>query len=1160
MRPGSQAFLASTLALLLISAVVGPDALGLALGLVIGPASIVVVLRSVRRHRPRHPGVWYGLAALGVLFLVAGVVGELISPDHPHPSPADYIDFAAYSVAVATFVTLVAHRNRLADNTSLLEAVILPGGLAVALWNFLTVPNIIDGVFSTEGILLTSAFNLLTLFLCAAIAALVFGPGRREPALYLLSVVGLGALVGDVLASIDESGRGFPGLDHFVLLIPGLAFITSGVAALHPTMTLVTEPTIEPVTPMSRRRMFAISVTAVMAPLFILARLGQNDPWWVTTVTVFIWILTISGIMLRLAGLLRARERIASADRILVAAAEDMMASTTPPAMYRSAIRATTALGAENFDHGRTTILDLTDDEWTIAASDGPVPADAVGTTVLFGADHEPMLNALDGRYAASFEDLAAIDRVGTTAPWATITPLVAADRLRGALLITSSGPLPVHAVATLTALASDLSLALEGVDRAEALHRQRSERRFRSLVENSSDIVTVVDDAGCIEFVTAAITRILGKLEGDVIGRKIEDLVVVEDRARLRASLQLHPSAPISTEIRVLDAAGNARWFDIVASDLRSVPDIAGIVVTARDIHGRKIADERIGRSEARFRSLVQHATDMVALIGEDGTFRYASPSASRVLGYEADELESLELRSVVAERHVYLLGETLGRLESQPGVACGLELDVVTRSGETRTLDVTARDLRHDHAIEGIVVNAHDITDRKQLEQSLRHQALHDGLTGIPNRTLFHDRVEQALAKRASDVAVLVIDLDDFKTVNDGLGHHSGDDLLKVLAYRIRHVVRVGDTAARLGGDEFAILIDDASDRTHACEMADRLLTKIREPFDLSGNEVTVEGSIGIAFSSDLVRPNADMLIRGADAAMYAAKAAGKGRWQLYEESMHLGAVERLHIKTDLAKALGRDEFRLWYQPVIDLDDGHLTGFEALLRWERADIGIVPPNDFIPLAEETGLIIPIGRWVMREALLQLQRWRTALARPDLSMGINVSPRQLSDERLVADVTASIDEADVPANVVIIELTETSRVDEESIEADRLAAIRRLGCHVFADDFGSGYASYAALRRLPFSGVKLDRSLIEGVAHPQARRGRAQVRSMIEMARQLGLEVVAEGIELPEQVQVLRELGCDKGQGYHFARPSPDGGISEDFEQVIQPLDTRAG
>ncbi|MGH9093681.1 MAG: putative bifunctional diguanylate cyclase/phosphodiesterase, partial [Acidimicrobiales bacterium] len=426
--------------------------------------------------------------------------------------------------------------------------------------------------------------------------------------------------------------------------------------------------------------------------------------------------------------------------------------------------------------------------------------------------------------------------------------------------------------------------------------------------------------------------------------------------------------------------------------------------------------------------------------------------------------------------------------------------------------------------------------------LEDGLRYQALHDDLTGLPNRVLLRERVDQALARRAERgraargrlLAVLFIDLDDFKTINDGLGHAAGDDLLRQAAERIRRWCRSEDTAGRLGGDEFAVLIESAATVDEVLRICDRLRVALREPFEVGIRRLTVAASVGVALADTPDPVTSDELLRNADAAMYVAKSRGKDRLEVFEPSMHLHAFNRLELKEDLVGAVARGELRLHYQPLVDLATGATAGYEALVRWQHPTRGLLPPMSFIPLAEEIGTIIPIGWWALETALAQRAAW--AAQGHDVGVGVNVSARQLDTGELVDDLAALLRLIGTPPGRLTIELTESVAVGAEA--ALRLEALRALGVHVAADDFGTGVASYASLQQFPFTSVKIDKSLIDGLTRPG--RGVAQIRSIIQLAHSSDLKVVAEGVEQPEQATLLAELGCDYGQGYLFGRPLP--------------------
>jgi diguanylate cyclase (GGDEF)-like protein len=475
---------------------------------------------------------------------------------------------------------------------------------------------------------------------------------------------------------------------------------------------------------------------------------------------------------------------------------------------------------------------------------------------------------------------------------------------------------------------------------------------------------------------------------------------------------------------------------------------------------------------------------------------------------------------------------GLTRARIGSQPTVlALGVSL-----LGLLSGLLVLVLGRSRSKALRMVHAATHDL---RRSEAQLRHQAFHDGLTGMANRALFGERVEHALRqRRRSDggTAVLLCDLDDFKTVNDSLGHAAGDGLLRQVAQRLEACVRDGDTVARLGGDEFAILLEAPVDEAAARAAADRVLAALEEPVSLEGREVLVGSSIGIALEP-LTGTDGDALVRDADVAMYLAKAEGKGRAAVFRPSMHEEVVARLAMRADLENALTRDEFVLHYQPVYDLQTGAVTGVEALLRWQHPEHGLVMPGDFISLAEETGHIVSIGRVMLRRACEQVSAWhRERPDAPKLRLAFNLSIRQLSDPCLVDDVVTALQQSGLAPELLTLEITESMLMQDLSRSLVQLERLKALGVRLAVDDFGTGYSSLGYLQNLPVDTVKIDRSFIAALASPDA--DPALVRAVVDLATTLGLDTVAEGIEEIAQLDHLRSLACREGQGYHFARP----------------------
>ena len=558
---------------------------------------------------------------------------------------------------------------------------------------------------------------------------------------------------------------------------------------------------------------------------------------------------------------------------------------------------------------------------------------------------------------------------------------------------------------------------------------------------------------------------------------------------------------------------------------------------ITAVRDNMRLYVEQTAKETEARFRSLVQHSSDVFAILDPLGIIRYMSPAAERVFGQSAMKMANRTLAEMVhdADRPAFEAHFSASLMGSQSLGHIGCRM--IRTDGEWMRTETVATNLLSDTNVNGVVLTIRDVTERVTLEEHLRHQALHDPLTGLGNRALFQDRVSHGLARaeRTQDeVAVVFLDLDNFKEINDSLGHAAGDAVLVHTANRLRTCLRDSDTAARFGGDEFAILLEQTRGEGEVMDVAHRISAALARPLQVEGKDVTIQASIGIARAQP--QQSADEVLRNADVAMYHAKARGKSCAVLYESGMHAAVLDRIELQSDLRKAVERHELVLVYQPIVELGTQQIIGAEALVRWQHPYRGMVSPMDFIPLAEETGLIVEIGQWVLETACAEAVKWPVPPGQQPVTITVNLSARQMVDGNFVDVVKRTLANTRLDADRLVLELTESMLVGHNRDTLALLHRIRALGVRLAIDDFGTGYSSLGYLSQYPLDVLKIDRSFVQGMENGP--NGRALASAVVALGRSLKLKVVAEGIERAEQEWDLRNLGCDYGQGYLYSKP----------------------
>ncbi len=545
--------------------------------------------------------------------------------------------------------------------------------------------------------------------------------------------------------------------------------------------------------------------------------------------------------------------------------------------------------------------------------------------------------------------------------------------------------------------------------------------------------------------------------------------------------------------------------------------------------------------QSEAHFRALIQNASDVIVVVNEVGQISYATPSLGRALQRPSDDLVGVQLSDLLHPDDRADLQSALDSAVVRPAKARSVsDWRLHSGEGDYVPFEVLLSNLLDDSSVCGLVLTMRDVSERRAMEENLKYQAFHDDLTGLANRALFQDRLEHALGRmerHGSPLAVVMLDVDDFKIVNDSRGHAAGDEVLKVVAKRLSSCLREGDTVARFGGDEFALLLEDIDAAEQAEQFAVRLVLALSAPLLLDGEPVRVHASAGVVVATKVTSYSQTEILRCADLAMYAAKDRGKGQVVTYHADLHARMLDRLGRRADLERALAAQEFTLVYQPIVALGSGEIVSAEALVRWEHPDRGMVQPSEFIELAEETGLIVELGSWVLDQACAQTRRWADLLPR-GLRVAVNVSGRQLREPGFVLEVLTALERHDVPPELLVIELTETVLARDGSGIPERIQALKDLGLQIAIDDFGTGYSSLAYLQDFPIDILKVDKSFVDGLA--RGPEGGTLARAIVSLGHSLRLAVVAEGIELAVQHSQLDSLGCHYGQGYLFSRPVP--------------------
>ncbi len=976
----------------------------------LGLSSSVAIFVGMRLHRPTARTAWWlfilgqSLFFLGDLYTYS--YPKLLGADVPFPSPGDAVYLTVYPVLMAGLVVLIRRRNPLGDRAGFIDSLILTVGFALLSWVVLIGPNLQLAGLSPIATGVSIAYPLGDIILLAAAIRLAVDSGKRAPAFYLLIASIVCLLVTD---SVYTYALLIDAYHHQVVLDLGWIgyYLLWGAAALHPSMRTLEEPASVPRGRLTPLRLGMLTTACMIAPTIRFAQaIHSLDRLILIVASALMFLLVLA----RMVGLVRQEERSSTRERAVRSAGLALVRASSVDEVHTAALGAVRRLVGDHpsrlvlFDGSRSLRISETVDGVQVSELGVRGAGWLRENTSLHSNLCRPAIDVLED---LDLSFIAALDR------WLlVVSPLWMRDEVRGFLVVSSPTDVSAEVIASLEAIGTQVSLAIEGTTAAAVRFHEEGDARLRSLVADSSDLIVVLDRDGLTEYLSPSIESVLGYSADELTGAPFERLVLKPDRQALA---------------RILGDGGAT---------------------------GRRVVE--------------------CSLRHRDGTYL------------------SFELRH---------------------------------------------RNLLEDDRVRGIVINARDVSERKAFENQLTHQAFHDPVTGLPNRALFADRVEHAIARGPRDrkaVGVMFIDLDDFKTINDSLGHASGDEVLRQVGVRLQAGLRETDTAARLGGDEFAVLMEGVVDDQAASYVAERILETLEPSITVDGKELFIKTSIGICIPEADAPIDAAELLRNADLAMYIAKRERKGSYQMFEPAMHERALDRLELRGDLQRALSTDGLEVHYQPVVRLDEASLYGVEALLRWPHPTRGSISPARFIPLAEESGLIVPIGRWVLNQACAQATELHRSFPEASaMKISVNLSIKQLQSETIVDDVRGALHRAGLAADRLVLEITESVMMADTELALLRLHALKELGVQLAMDDFGTGYSSLSYLSQFPVDILKMDRSFLS--TDPKQSDLAAAI---VGLGSSLHLDVVAEGVETREQTQALVDLGCEFGQGFLFARP----------------------
>jgi diguanylate cyclase (GGDEF)-like protein/PAS domain S-box-containing protein len=988
-----------------------------------GFSSAAAILVGIRINRPEKRGPWLAFAVGMALFAVGDVffnVYSLVGHSVPKPSVADFLYLLAYPVIGVGMLLLVRSRTPDARFKSALDGLIVAVAVGVLAWISVLGHYARDPALSVAGRLTAIAYPMWDLLLVVIIIRLVFSAGVRNLSYRLLFASVAFLLVADGIYAVAQVHDWYS-FTHATPIDLGwlISYALWGAAALHPSMGRLAEPAESGATWRPRAALVVLSIAAMTTPAVIIVRelLGErSDQVLLTGAATIVFMMILLRLWIVTKNFVTANRHLADASTrqaVLITAAAAFVGASDLEAIANAGVRAAVSLA-----HGGESWSSFVTDgrlEPTVVAVAGPAP-------VRVGDRSDGPVRATGqeiGREVASqIPVIVGHANRGTSPVLLFAEPVKVDNEVRGYIRLSYSSDNAQNLTSSVRMLCAEMGLALKGVESTEERLREQNERRLRSLMQKSTDLLTLVESSGRILYLSPAAFAMLGRQSDEMVGRHWSEFIHPEDASAFRDQL-----AKVQLEGRQATVEGLCRW----------------------------------------------------------------------------------------------------------------------TRSDDsTRVVSTVMTNMLEDPDINAIVLNSQDVTERHSLEQRLHDLAFHDSITGLPNRAFFVDQVGQALDRtrgQVNSIAVLHIDLDDFKNINDSIGHEAGDKVLAAAGDALAIALRPGDTLARLEGDEFAVLLEIGGLPDVAQTVAHRILGVFDEPIRVGDGSLPLHVSIGIALNVSL-DDGPDSLLRNANLAMGSAKQSGKSRSEMFQREMYSQAVHRHDIATELFRALGNEELQVFYQPIVATGNLNVMGAEALIRWDHERFGMIPAIEFIEVAELSRLIIVLGDWVLNMACAQAQSWReSGVVDESFYVSVNLSARQLGDPEIVERVSRALLDSGLPPGSLVLEITESTLMFDFEAGLARLHSLGELGLRLALDDYGTGYSSLNRLATLPVDIVKIDKTFIDRLTTDKA--GKALVRSIVDVVSALGMSCVAEGVETPDQCAALAEMGCDSIQGYLFAGPT---------------------